>query len=73
MYGCEKLFSRYVIKDKSWIFGLNPEKWPEFLNHYGWKVIEDIELKELNSKYIIPFGRTLFSSPVERLIYAEKI
>jgi methyltransferase (TIGR00027 family) len=73
MYGCEKLFNKYVIKDKSWIFGLNPEKWPEFLNHYGWKVIEDIDFKELNNKYIIPFGRTLSSSPVERLIYAEKL
>lgn len=73
MYGCEKLFSKYVIKDKSWIFGLNPEKWPEFLNNYGWKIIENIDLKELNNKYISPFGRTLFSSPVERLIYAEKL
>lgn len=72
MYGCEKLFNKYVIKEKSWIFGLNPEKWSEFLITYGWKVIEDTDYGILTSKYIIPFGRTLLSSPIERLIYAEK-
>lgn len=73
MYGCEKLYNKYVIKDKSWIFGLNPDKWPELLSQYGWRVVEDIDYERLNCKYIIPSGRTLISSPVERVIYAEKL
>lgn len=73
MYGCKRLYNRYVIKNKMWIFGMNPEEWPDFLDHYSWKLIEDIDFRELHDKYISPTGRKLASTPIERLIYAEKI
>jgi methyltransferase (TIGR00027 family) len=73
MYGCKRVYNRYVIKNKMWIFGMNPEEWPDFLDHYGWNLIEDIDFKELHDRYIRPTGRRLDWTPVERLIYAEKI
>ncbi len=36
-------------------------------------IIEDIGFGEFEEKYINPSGRTLASTPVERLIYAEKL
>lgn len=72
MYGWEKGYKKYVIKDKIWIFGMDPEKWPDFLSQYGWKVIEDVDFMELHERYVKPTGRKLASTPVERLISAEK-
>jgi methyltransferase (TIGR00027 family) len=72
MYGCESLYNRY-INGKIWIFGMNPGEWTDFLYHYGWKVIEDVDFSRLHDKYIRPTGRKLAWTPVERVIYAEKI
>ena len=73
MYGWEKGYKKYVIKDKIWIFGMNPEEWPDFLSQFGWKINEDIDFSELHKRYVVPTGRILASTPVERLIYAEKL
>jgi len=72
-YGWEKGYKKYIIEEKIWIFGLNPEEWPNFLKQYGWKVKEDIGFEELAEKYVKPTGRTLAFTPVERMIYAEKL
>ncbi len=73
MYGSERLFNKYANKDKIWIFGMNPENWPDFLSQFSWKIIEDISFRELDERYIRPAGRNLASTPIERLIYAEKL
>lgn len=73
MYGWEKGYKKYVVKDKLWIFGMDPEDWPDFLGEYGWKVVEDIGYKELTERYITPTGRILDSTPLERIVYAEKL
>jgi methyltransferase (TIGR00027 family) len=71
-YGWEKGYKKYVTKDKIWIFGMNPENWPDFLNQFGWEIIEDIDFLELHEKYVRPTRRSLASTPIERIIYAEK-
>lgn len=72
MYGWENGYKRWV-KNKVWIFGLEPEDWPDFLKAYGWQVIEDVGYDELAEKYVKPTGRVLASTPVERMVYAEKL
>jgi hypothetical protein len=44
-----------------------------FLRGYGWLLIEDLGDDELAGRYIGPTGRGLASTPVERMVYAEKI
>ncbi len=73
MYGWEKFYKKFVVKDKTWIFGMEPEAWPDFLKAYGWQVIQDISYDELVEKYVNPTGRKLTSTPIERIVYAEKL
>jgi hypothetical protein len=40
---------------------------------YGWRIIEDVGYDELADKYIVPTGRRLASTPVERMVYAERV
>jgi methyltransferase (TIGR00027 family) len=73
MYGWEKLYNKYVVKDKIWLFGMDPDAWPNVLKEYGWQVIEDVGYDEMAEKYIKPTGRILASTPIERMVYAEKL
>lgn len=73
MYGWEKAYKKYVIKDKIWLFGMNPEALPNLLKQYGWQVVEDIGYEELADQYIKPTGRILESTPIERIVYAKKL
>lgn len=73
MYGWEKFYKKYMVKDKIWLFGMNQDKLPSFLNEYGWQAIEDVGYDELAEKYIKPTGRIFASTPIERVVYAEKL
>ncbi|WP_101909446.1 SAM-dependent methyltransferase [Marasmitruncus massiliensis] len=68
----EKGYDDYVRR-KIWIFGMEPEIWPSYLKKYGWQIIEDLGYDEMAEKYIKPTGRKLFTSPIERMVYAEKL
>ena len=72
LYGWESGYKRFVAT-KVWLFGMEPEDVPPFLQGYGWRVIEDIGYDELAARYIGPTGRPMASTPVERMVYAEKI
>ncbi|AKB30832.1 hypothetical protein MSSAC_0156 [Methanosarcina siciliae C2J] len=72
MYGWENIYKKYV-RDKIWLFGMDPEEWPDFLEGYGWQVVEHVGYEELAARYIRPTGRELASTPVERIVYAEKV
>jgi hypothetical protein len=52
---------------------MEPENCPNFLKGYRWRIIEDVGYDELADKYIVPTGRRLASTPVERMVYAEKV
>lgn len=71
-YGWESGYKRFVAS-KIWRFGMEPEECPNFLKGYGWRIIEDVGYDELADKYIVPTGRRLASTPVERMVCAEKV
>lgn len=72
MYGWGKMYKDYVTNN-IWLFGMEPEAWPNFLKEYGWQVIEDISYEEIAENYVKPTGRKLASTQVERMIYVEKL
>lgn len=71
LYGWESGYRRFVISNV-WLFGMEPEDCPIFLNRHGWRIIEDVGYDQLADKYIGPTGRRLRSTPVERIVYAVK-
>jgi O-methyltransferase involved in polyketide biosynthesis len=50
-----------------------PDRVEPFLDPFGWRVIEHIDYQELVDRYVRPTGRELASTPVERMVYAEKL
>jgi len=72
-YGQETAYDQYITKDRIWLFGLNPEDVPNFLEPYGWRMIEHLGYEELAERYVKPTGRELASTPIERLAFAEKL
>jgi methyltransferase (TIGR00027 family) len=72
LYGQERLYNRYVVKDKSWLFGLDPEGVAAWLGTYGWRLLEHLGYEELAERYVKPTGRQFASTPVERMVYAER-
>jgi methyltransferase (TIGR00027 family) len=73
MYGWEKGYEKYVLKDNLWHFGMNPDGWPDFLKDYGWRVVEDLGYDELADRYVSPTGRQLATMLIERILLAEKV
>jgi methyltransferase (TIGR00027 family) len=71
-YGQEILYRRYVTPRRLWFFGLDPEEIANFLASYGWRLIEHYSYEELAERYVKPTGRVLASTPIERIVYAEK-
>jgi methyltransferase (TIGR00027 family) len=72
LYGMEEVYKRFV-KSGVWLFGMDPNLWPQFLDKYGWRIIEDTGSEDLINKYIKPTGRIFAATDIERIIYAEKI
>ncbi len=73
LYGQQRLYDRYVAKDKIWVFGIDPEGVENFLKPYGWRVVEHLGYEALAERYVRPTGRVLASTPIERMVYAEKV
>jgi len=73
MYGQGRLYRKYVVRDKTWLFGMDPEGVPELLGAYGWRVVEHLGYEELAERYMPPTGRELATTPIERMVYAEKL
>ena len=72
MYGMEEIYKRFV-ETGTWKFGMDPESWPQFLEEYGWRIVEDVGGEDLEVRYVKPTGRIFVSTAIERLIFAEKI
>ena len=72
MYGMDEVYKRFV-ETGTWKFGMDPESWPQFLKEYGWNIIEDVGVEDLEEKYVKPTGRIFASTAIERIISAEKI
>ena len=72
-YGHTYSYKRFVLKEKSWLFGMDPEEVADFLAVYGWQVMEHLGYEDLAEWYVKPTGRELLSTPLERMVYAEKL
>jgi methyltransferase (TIGR00027 family) len=68
----ESGYKRFV-ETGIWLFGMEPQDCPTLLRNYGWRLIEDVAYDELATKYISPTDRSLSSTQVERIVYAEKV
>jgi len=44
----------------------------DFLLPYGWHVLEHVDSAELAARYIPDTGRTIQSTAIEPVVYAEK-
>ncbi len=73
LYGHKYLYEQMVIKDKSWLFGMDPNEVDDFLSAYGWRVQEHLGYGELAEIYVKPTGRKLLSTPLERIVLAQKM
>ena len=72
LYGWESGYKRFV-ETGTWLFGMEPEDCSAFLENHGWRLLEDSPYEELARKYIVPTGRFLAATQIERMAYAEKI
>jgi len=73
LYGADYLYNTMVLRDRSFLFGLDPEDVADFLTGHGWRLLEHVSYEELAARYVEPTGRRLLSTPLERRVYAEKI
>jgi len=71
MYSQKDAYRRFVARG-IWLFGMEPDEVEAFLNRYGWHVIEHVGCEELAMRYVAPTRRPLASTPIERVVYAEK-
>jgi len=72
-YGHEHMYKKMVLKDEIWHFGIDPEDVADFLDRFGWRVLEHLGYEELAERYVKPTGRKLKTLAIERLVYAKKL
>jgi len=73
LYGHDYLYKNMIQKQHSWQFGVNPDDVADLLGAYQWRVLEHLGYDELAERYVKPTGRKLLTTPLERIVYAEKI
>jgi methyltransferase (TIGR00027 family) len=73
LYGHEYLYKQMLVRNKIWLFGLDPENVDDFIGEYGWRVVEHLGYDEIANRYVTPTGRKLQSMAIERIVLAEKI
>ena len=54
-----------------WVFGIDPEFLPGYLEKYSLSLIEDIGSEEVKERYMTPSGLNLSIFEIERIAYAE--
>jgi methyltransferase (TIGR00027 family) len=72
-HGHEFLYEKMVLKDKSWLFGMDPSEVAGFLSGYGWHVLEHLGYEELAERYVKSSRSDLLTTSLERIVYAEKL
>lgn len=72
MYNQEAIYAQYVSPTAIWQFGMNPDEVEDFLARYGWRVRAHLGYEDLAVRYIPP-ARKLGTTPLERVVYAEKV
>lgn len=72
MYGAQKAYDDFVVKQRLWKFGMDPRGVSAFLAEYGWHEREQVGPEEYAARYLTPNGRTMTASAIERAVYAER-
>jgi len=72
MHGSEKGYKKYVTGGV-FLLGIETERLANFLDGYGWRLVEDRGYDELAERYIKPTGRILASTTIERIALAQKL
>lgn len=73
VYDAESLYQTFVVKNRVWRFGIEPQHVAGLLREYGWAEREQVGRAELTRRYLEPIGRGLPVSEIERFVYAEKV
>jgi O-methyltransferase involved in polyketide biosynthesis len=68
MYSQKDACRRFVASG-IWLFAMEPDAVETFLNRYSWHVTEHVGYDEFATRG--PTRRTLASTPIERVVYAE--
>lgn len=71
-YGLKSLYDRFRVKDQVWLFGMNPQTVSTLLDHYGWRLVEDVGPEGYTTRYFEPIGRADSIAAIERVVHAEK-
>jgi O-methyltransferase involved in polyketide biosynthesis len=56
-----------------WQFGMQPEEVADFLDGFGWRMIEQAGPEYMSEHYVRPAQRDLAASGLEWSVYAEKL
>jgi methyltransferase (TIGR00027 family) len=72
LYGQAALHEKYVVQEKAWHVGLEPESVDELLAKHGWQLVQHLGYEDLAERYVAPTRRQLASTPIERIVYARR-
>ena len=72
LFGQQYIYDSLIKKQHSWLFGLDPAEVADWLSAFGWQLREHLGYDELAERYVPSTGRELLSTPLERMVYAEK-
>jgi methyltransferase (TIGR00027 family) len=73
LYGWDKAYQQWVVRDNAWRYGLSPTAVGAFLERYGWTERDHVGSDEYRARYFEPAGRNLAAIDIERFVLAEKV
>jgi methyltransferase (TIGR00027 family) len=71
-YGTRTLYRSVRQRQQLWKFGMQTDDVVDFLDDYGWRLIEQAGPDDFLRRYVEPAGRALPASELEWSAYAEK-
>ncbi|BBX87752.1 SAM-dependent methyltransferase [Mycolicibacterium aubagnense] len=66
------LYHRFRERSQVWKFGLRPDEVAQFLDGYGWQLLDQLGPDEVRDRYVRPTGRALPTSGLEWSALAGK-
>ncbi|MFC4946260.1 SAM-dependent methyltransferase [Pseudonocardia sp. GCM10023141] len=72
-YGADAAYQDFVVRRPLWKFGMDPVEVAGFLADNGWRLVEQVGAAEFAERYVLPSGRDLPVTEIERVVHAEKV